>query len=131
MKVLQHDELMDYLNKAIEVETDVAIQERIIAEYEKKVEEIKPVLELNDLPTAPNHTEVVDWQVTGFGIVLIVSALFLFLVLAPHSVSVGLWIGIPLLLFGAWILRTAYIEKKVLKSIIRTHTLNITLKKKN
>lgn len=49
MEVLQHDELMDYLKKAIEVETDVAIQEKMIEEYEKEAEKRKPVLSLREI----------------------------------------------------------------------------------
>ena len=49
MEALQHDELMDYLKKAIEVETDVAIQEKIIEEYEKEAEKRKPVLALREI----------------------------------------------------------------------------------
>lgn len=46
-------ELLDYLNDAIEIETDVAMQEKVAAEYEKSMAERKPQLTIQQEPKAP------------------------------------------------------------------------------
>jgi len=102
MKVLQHDELMDYLNKAIEIETDVAIQEKIIEEYEKEAEKRKPVIALreshNTFPSPPHIGNTMVGIVSG--VASIVFALLLFRVNSLDPLPVGSAIAFCMLLGG-------------------------------
>lgn len=52
-KEISSEELQTYLKQAIELETDIAIQEKIQSDYLKISEEKRPQLSLAELPPKP------------------------------------------------------------------------------
>lgn len=69
------DALLEYIKTAIEIETDIATQERIISECQEDMSRRKPMLNLMSIPENPQfinaNFETNDWVLLFFGIILL------------------------------------------------------------
>lgn len=79
------DALLEYIKTAIEIETDIATQERIISECQEDMSRRKPMLNLMSIPENPQfinaNFETNDWVVLFFGIIFLGFALALLILL--------------------------------------------------
>lgn len=98
-------ELLEFLNNAIEIETDVATQEKIAAEYEKNMAERKPSLITQQEPKVPifeyktadgrSENDAHGWIALWAGL-----AIFLFIMAAGIASSGEGGLALPFVLCG-------------------------------
>lgn len=69
MKTLERNQLLEYLKHAIDLETAILTQKRIITEYEESSSKRKPELKEKALPDYPRRERVIQEDNTTTNII--------------------------------------------------------------
>ncbi len=122
------DALLEYIKAAIEIETDIATQERIISECQEDMSRRKPMLNLMSIPENPQfinaNFETNDWVFLFFGIIFLGFGLCVFIlsvVIGDFSgvyglVALGSFFGIG---YGVYLIEYFREKKHVIKEAKR------------
>ena len=113
MTIADNEKLMNYLKKAIEVETDIAIQERILNEYESTTAKKKPVLKLRNTDSArmPQSVEF-DWLMAIWFAIPILLCIWGLLMIFNELVVMGLVFFLPSAIWLFKMIKAFFIDDK-------------------
>lgn len=127
---MKQEELLQYMKDAIEVETDLATQEKVYAEYCLDMDKKQPVLTLEPLPEKP-VLQATSPTMKITGIILIALALASFLI-TGGSIGMIFIIALPLFGIGIALFYSSFTKEQNNSKIMNLFTSNENyIKKKN
>ena len=117
---MENKELLEYLQTAIEVETDLATQEQILKQCCENIQDRKPILKLEDVPSIPmNMTDTSAAKFGAAGVVLF--GVIMFLILVGAAWYLGFIFGAPFILIGFFIMKSLRNDDKIAAQQLEDH----------